>query len=95
MQVVQRLTTLGFKDSQGLQALLHQLGTSASDLATSMFSDGELAAKLTQPRIRAAIAEITRSPEAGMQKYENDAEVMGVLDALQARLEAQGQVIDV
>jgi hypothetical protein len=95
MAAVERLTALGFKDSVGLQALLHQLGTTPSDLAASVFSDGELAARLAQPRVRAAITEIRRDPDAAMLKYESDAEVMGVLDALQARLEAQGRVIDV
>ena len=53
---------------------------------TAVFSDGELAARLSQPKMRAALADIKRDPEAGMRKWESDAEVMAVLDQLQAKL---------
>ncbi len=79
--------------------MLSSLGAEAGDVAASLFSDGQLAQKLASPRIRAALAEIRANPERGMARYQDDAEVMAVLDALQRQMEGQGgrntDVIDV
>ncbi len=91
MAVLTRLATLGLREDGG-GAALQQLGTSARDVAASVFSDGQLAARLAAPRVRQALAEIRADPDAAMRKYEGDAEVMAVLDALQRRMEATGTI---
>lgn len=68
-------------------------GNSAADLASQLFSDPKLAAKLAQPKIRLALSEIRSNPAAGMAKWESDPEVCEVLDLLEARM--GGGVIDV
>jgi len=68
--------------------------SSPADLASQLFSDPRLAAKLAQPKIRVALAEIRANPAAGMAKWESDPEVCEVLDMLESAMGGNA-VIDV
>ncbi|KAJ9513914.1 hypothetical protein QJQ45_021001, partial [Haematococcus lacustris] len=63
MAVVRRLASTSMQSQQGMEDLLLQLGTDSDTLANTVFSDGEVAAALTKPRVRAALAEIRADPE--------------------------------
>lgn len=82
------------RDQEGAGGAVFSASSSPAELASQLFSDPKLAAKLAQPKIRKALSEIRANPEAGMKKWEADSEVSELLNMLEAAV-GGNTVIDV
>jgi hypothetical protein len=74
------------------------MGTSPAALMEALSREPPLAAALSSPRVRAALADIRADPRAGMARWGADAEVAAALDLLERWGQGQGApgaVVDV
>lgn len=88
MAVLSRLLEADLGSEQAAQ--FADLGTSPQGLLSAVAEDPALAAALSAPRVRAALAEIRADPVGGMARWAGDAQVMAALDQLEAALGPRG-----
>jgi len=70
-------------DDPTVKAQFDAMGTNPQELMQKMMQDPELVAAMMKPNVSAALMDVSQNP-MNMSKYAGDAEVMGVLNKMQA-----------